>query len=341
MMTNAATSTFSTRISLALAACAALAAGACDKGGDKKQAAGGAAGKGLSAASAVAPAGGLKRALSIMPANSEFVVALDWKQASASPLWAKYRDRAMQNVAKELGEFKQVCGWDPMDKITGMLMAGRSAGKDGTVLLRGLEKPAVFDCLKKYEAKRQSEGKPIQLVIDGDYFELVTPGDDTPGRFMFLDGDTVLGQFQGEQMADKAALTTLAAAKDGEGLMSSQIFASLIDATDTTATVWFVLNGKAAFVQSEIPMQFVAAFGSVKAGDGVDGVITLRLPDAAEATKMSGAASMVMAEVEGTPYAEYVKKVKISTKGPDLRAAFQFSAAQLEKLAEQLQSLRL
>jgi hypothetical protein len=337
-MTNAATSTFSTRISLALAACAVLTAGACDKGGDKKHGAAGAAGKGLSAASAVAPAGGLKRALSIMPADSEFVMALDWKQASASPLWAKYRDRAMQQVTKDLAEFKQVCGWDPMDKVTGLLAAGRNSGNDATILVRGLDKAAVFDCLKKFEAKRQSEGKPIQLAIDGDYFELIEPGDDTPGRFLFLDGDTVLAQIVNEKMVDKAALSKLAAAKDGDGLMSSQIFASLIDATDTTATMWFVVNGKASFM-SQIPMSLVAVFGSVKAVDGVDGVVTVRLPDAAEDDQ--GVGHGVDADGPGRRHA--LRRVR--QEGEDLDQGARpardlpVHAAQLEKMAEQAQSL--
>lgn len=338
-MSTITASTSFTRTSLALAACATLALGACDKGSKGGSSGAGATSGGLTKASAVAPSGGLKRALSIMPSSSEFVMAVDWKQASASPLWTKYRDRAMRDIADKVAEFKATCGWDPFEKITGLLMAGRDRGREGTFMVRGLEKGPVIECLKKFQTKAEAEGKTNKVVLDGDYLELTEEGDDTPARFLFIDDTTALAGFRGETMVGKADLVALAGAKDGEGLMASQTFVSIIDGLDTGATLWFVVNGKAPFVAEAVPMPLVAAFGAVRVADGVDGAVSLRMADADTASKTVATAKMFMSQVEGTPYAPYVKKVKVETKGADVRASFQFDGTQLEEMAGHLRNL--
>ena len=113
---------------LALATLIALTAAACDKGSKS-----GGGGKGMAGASAVAPKGGLKRALSMMPANSEMVIAIDFKQIRSSDLWKKYEGLVMGQVGKGLEEFKTVCGWDPIAKASGALAklawVGLTSGK--------------------------------------------------------------------------------------------------------------------------------------------------------------------------------------------------------------------
>jgi hypothetical protein len=192
-------------------------------------------GKGLSARRRWRP-GGLSRALSIMPADSEIVIALDFKQIRASDLWKKYEGLVMGQVGKGLEEFKTVCGWDPIAKASGALAAGRGKQMDEmTVFVKGFDKASVLDCLKKAADKAKAENEGRAMVIDGDYVELTKPGGD-PIRFMFADDDTILIQRVpgNDAMADKAALQAVLAAKDGDGLMSSATFSSLIDATDTT-----------------------------------------------------------------------------------------------------------
>jgi hypothetical protein len=216
---------------LVLATAVALAAAACDKGSKS-----GGGGKGMAGASAVAPKGGLSRALSMMPANSEMVIAIDFKQIRSSDLWKKYEGLVMGQVGKGLEEFKTVCGWDPIAKASGALAAGRGKQMDEmTVFVKGFDKASVLDCLKKAADKSKAENDGRAMVIDGDYVELTKPGGD-PIRFMFADDDTILIQrVPGtDAMADKAALQAVLAAKDGAGLMSSaDRSASLIDATDT------------------------------------------------------------------------------------------------------------
>ncbi|MEZ4402881.1 MAG: hypothetical protein R3B06_22865 [Kofleriaceae bacterium] len=321
----------------ALVATVALGLAACDKGSKSGSSAGGStAGKGMAGASAVAPKGGLSRALSMMPVNSEMVIALDFKQVRASALWKKYEDKVMGKIGKDLEEFKAICGWDPMDKAAGALMAGRGREMDEmTVFVKGFDKPSVTECLKKAEAKGKADNDGRALVVDGDYFEMTKPGKD-PIRFMFADADTiVLQRVPGsDDMAGKAALEKVLAAKDGEGLMSSPMFSSLIDATDTSAALWFVVNGAASFMKdSPMPMKLVAVFGSVKASDGIDGAVKLRLGSPDDAKGMVSMAEMGMGQLKGSPFADLADGVKISAKGSDVVSTFKFTQAQLDKIA--------
>lgn len=324
---------------LVLATAVALAAAACDKGSKS----GGGGGKGMAGASAVAPKGGLSRALSMMPANSEMVIAIDFKQIRGSDLWKKYEGLVMGQVGKGLEEFKTVCGWDPIAKASGALAAGRGKQMDElTVFVKGFDKTSVLDCLKKAADKSKAENDGRAMVIDGDYVELTKPGGD-PIRFMFADDDTILIQrVPGtDAMADKAALQAVLAAKDGAGLMSSATFSSLIDATDTSAALWFVMNGSSSLLAgSGMPFKFVAIFGSARVSGGVDGVLKLRMAEEKDASGVAAMAQMSMGQIEGTPYAEYAKGVKIDSKGKDVNVGFKFTSAQLEAMAAQAAALR-
>lgn len=326
--------------SLVLVAAVALGAG-CDKG---NKSGGGGGGKGMAGASAVAPNGGLSRALSMMPSNSEMVIAIDFKQIRASALWKKYESQLMGKIGSGLAEFKAVCGWDPIEKASGALAAGRGREmEEMTVFVRGFDKPSVTECIKKAADKYKADGSGATANIDGDYIELAKPGKDTV-RFIFADDQTILFQrVPGtDDMADKAALQKVLAAKDGEGLMSSATFSSLIDATDTGAAAWFVMNGNSALMQnaaSQMPFKFKAIFGSVKVDDGVNGVLKMRMEQEKDASSVATMAEMAMGQVAGTPYADFAKGVKVSSKGKDLNVSFKFTSAQLDTLAAQAGSM--
>ncbi|MBK9037513.1 MAG: hypothetical protein IPL61_40755 [Myxococcales bacterium] len=326
-------SKFGLRTALVVGTALALL-GACDKG--SKSGGGGGGGKGMAGASAVAPNGGLARALSMMPATSEMVIAIDFKQIRSSGLWKKYEDKLMGQIGTELSQFKAMCGWDPIEKASGALAAGRGKQMEElTVFVRGFDKAAVTDCIKKAAAAPDASGRAAN--IDGDYVELTKPGKD-PIRFMFADDQTIVIQRVpgSDEMADKAALQKVLAAKAGDGLMSSATFSSLIDATDTGAAAWFVLNGNASFLQGTgMPFKFIAIFGSVKTGDGVDGVFKMRMAEDKDATGLSAMAQMSMGQIEGTPYADYAKGVKVSAKGKDVNVTFKFTSAQLEAMVAQ------
>lgn len=322
---------------LPLALTAALFA--CDKG---KSGGGGGGATGAAGASAIAPAkGGLKGALAMMPKETEIVLGLDFAQLRKSELWKKYEPMLMEKIGKDLEEFKAKCGFDPKDKLTGVLMGGTIGAGDmpnATFFVRGFEKGPVLDCLKKAAAEKAGEGKTA--TIDGDYFEMSENGQASL-RGLFIDDSTVLIIKQGEGMADKATLQAAAAAKEGDGLTSSAAFVKLLDEVKTGSALFMVMNGNAGvFAQSPLPFKFKAVFGWVNVGNGLEGETRARMEDADAASALVGMSKMGMEEAKKTPAGKFVGNVKISSKGADLIATFKFDQKQLEEIAELAKSAR-
>jgi hypothetical protein len=340
MTMHARTGGFLRSTFLIVLAAGALAGGGCDKG--SKGGGGGSTSKGMSGASAVAPKGGLSRALSMMPANTEMVMALDFAKLRSSAIWKKYEPQIMDKIGKNLEEFKSVCGWDPMAKATGALAGGRGKEMEElTVFVRGFDKASVTDCINKAIAKGKAEGKERTAIIDGDYIELQKEDpSDGAVRFAFVDDTTIIfKRAGGDEMAGKDVLMAAIASKPTDGLMSSQTFSSIIDATDTSATAWFVVNGNASFFPPGIPLKFTAVFGSFNAGDGADGTVKLRVADEDTAKGFVTMAKMQMDQMKDSPFGEYIKAVKVEAKGKDVAMSFKLTQAQLESLATMAQSM--
>jgi hypothetical protein len=313
----------------------------CDKG-KKDGATGGGGPTGAAGAAAIAPSkGGLKGALAAMPKETEMVIGLDFAQLRKSAVFKKYEPMIMEKIGKELEEFKSKCGFDPKEKLTGVLAGtdlpvGGGDPRNVTVFVRGFEKGPSLDCLKKVAAEQAAEGKTA--VIDGDYVELSENGE-VKLRAMFVDDSTVLFVKRGDGFADKATLVAAANAKEGEGLTSSAAFVKLLDEVKTGSSVFMVLNGNAAALsQNPLPFKIKAVFGWVNVGGEVAGETRVRMEDAEAASAKVGFYKMGVQEAKKSPAGKFIDSVKVSAKGPDVVASFKFSQAQIDEMVEMAKS---
>lgn len=314
---------------------------ACDKGKGGSGGGGGGGGTGAAGASTIAPAqGGLTRALAAMPKETDVVLGIDFQQLRKSGLYKKYEPQIMEKAAKGLEEFKQKCGFDPMEKAAGAIVGLQPAMggglEGGTFFVRGFEKGPSIECFKKLAAEKAAEGD--SLNVDGDYIEYLENG--TPKfRALFIDNTTALAiMTAGEQFADKASLTAAAAAKDGDGLTSSAAFVKLLDDVKTGSSVWFLMNGNAKFIPPGMPFKMKAVFGWVNVGDAVDGESRARMEDKEAAAGLVGMYRMVVKEAEKTPAGKFVKNVKVSSKDADFVATFKFDQKEIDEMVEMAKS---
>lgn len=313
---------------------------ACDKG--KGGSGGGGGAKGTEGASAIAPAqGGLKRALAAMPKETDIVLGLDFQSMRKSAVFKKYEPQIMEKAAKGLEEFKQKCGFDPMEKLTGAIVGlqpnpGGEGLDGGTFFVRGFEKGPAIECIKKLAAEKAAEGETAN--IDGDYIEYLENG--VPKfRALFIDDTTALAIMTGpEQFADKAALQAAAAAKEGDGLTASAAFVKLLDEVKTGSSLWFLMNGNAKFIPPGLPFKLKAVFGWVNVGGGVDGESRARMEDNEAAAAMVGMYRMAVKELEKTPAGKFIGSVKVSSSGPDVVAAYKFDQKQIDEMVEMAKS---
>ena len=312
---------------------------ACDKGKSGSGGSGSGA-TGAAGAAAIAPAkGGLKGALAAMPKETEMVMGIDFTQLRKSDLFKKYEPMLMEKVGKDLEEFKQKCGFDPMQKLTGALVGmDLPAGgepRNMTIFVRGLEKGPSFECLKKAQAESQAKGENKTATFDGDYVELTEDGQ-VDARGMFIDDTTLIMIKTGDTWADKAALTAAANAKDGEGLTASATFVKMLDEVKTGSAAFYVVHGNAAaFAQaSMLPFKIKAVFGWVNVGGDLSGETHIRTDSADEANGAVGMGKMGMGQVKDTPMGKFLNNIKLSAKGADAVATFKFSASDLEEMAK-------
>jgi hypothetical protein len=315
---------------------------ACDKGKGGGSSGGG--GTGAAGAAAIAPTkGGLKGALAAMPKETEMVIGIDFGKARSSAIYKKYEPLLMEKIGKELEEFKSKCGFDPKEKLAGILLGsdlpqGGGGPNNATAFIRGFEKGPSLECLKKAAAESQAKGENKTATIDGDYVELMEDGA-VEMRGMFIDDNTFLLIKQGDNYADKAALTAASNAKEGEGLTSSAAFVKLLDEVKTGSAMFYVINGNAgAIAQAPMPFKIKAVFGWFNVGGDLSGEAHLRMESSEDASAAVGLYKMGVGEAKKTPAGKFIDAVKVSAKGSDAVATFKFSQGQIDEMVEMAKS---
>jgi hypothetical protein len=323
-----------------LALVAAVAA--CDKG--KKDAGGGATGPtGAAGAAAIAPAkGGLQRALAAMPKDSDIILGIDFQKVRGSALFKKYESMIMSRIGEDLAKFQATCGFNPMEKLTGILVGGKGQGQEldqGTIFVRGFDKTAAIECLKKREAEQKAAGKPAQLTVDGDYVEYVDEDPNDAMRALYVDDQTALLVKQGDNAAGKDVLTAAAAAKDGEGLTGSKAFTDLLAKTHTGSALWFVMKGDSPMIPMGGMLKFKAVYGSIDVGSGINGEVRLWMNSADEAKSAAGQFNTELGKVKASPFGGFLSDVTIKADGEDVLTRVKLSQSQLEEIAKLASSM--
>jgi hypothetical protein len=201
----------------------------------------------------------------------------------------------------------------------------------------------------------------IKVVVDGDFATIETqrklealpiaPGADPAAppapppaaevesvSVQFLDDTTAVIARRGGKAVDKATMQSILAAKvgDASNVTGSPGFMEMIDAVDTDAGVWFVINGKSSAVQSvgRGILAFDAAFGHVYVGAGLDVHATLRVATEDEAKRMSDLATRQVTSMRKSLMKDMLGPVDVEQKGRDVRFRLQESREQLEKLVD-------
>ena len=320
-----------TRSFLIVAVALGLGVGACKK---KEEAKGTGADKATEKVGLDKPVGGAAVAgsddLSLLPADSELVLGLNFAQLQQSALWKQFAPKLMEKAAGELAEFKALCGFDPLDQFKsvslGMKGIDSGGGKqpDGVVVVHGPEKSKVLPCLDKAKAKLAEKG--TEVTVDGDVFTMKGKDGQTQA-FTFINNDTVVGVMGPTASKD----TVLAAAKGGSALKTSQTFVEMYSKINTKDSLWFLVNGNAPFMAkaAQSGMKFKAVFGSVNVTDGLTLDLRMRMATPEEATQF---VNMAKAQVENPQVKQMLDKLDIAADGTDAKISAAMSNQKLQNL---------
>jgi hypothetical protein len=302
----------------------------------------------------------LRSVLAMMPLDSDMIAGVDVAALRNSELYKAYQPRLESLVKKRLKMFIDLCGFDPVPKVQRAVIAA-DGGRDGdaTIVVRGLGKGETIDCLNK-AAAAPPEG--YQVAVDGDFARIdrvaanavrVSPDAPEPqeappmgesASLQFIGDETmVLARRKGEAV-DKAAMQAVVALPANASVTASPGFMEMLDAIDTDASVWLVVDGKAeSFRKSAIGrlQAFDAAFGHIQVGSGLDIDVSLRVTDPTAAAELATKTEGYVTRMRKSLLKGALGEVKVEHSGRDVRFRVQESRQQLEELYDKIGGLLL
>ncbi|MBA2543800.1 MAG: hypothetical protein H0V17_29420 [Deltaproteobacteria bacterium] len=266
--------------------------------------------------------------LSLLPVDSEMVGGLDFQQLQASQLWKQLVGPLMakNDVQKEMAEFQQQCGLDPLKVVTKISFGFKGIGAatpDGVVVMHGVNKVKAVACYDKL-VKSGKIGKDAKK--DGDVLLFTKNGNQA--AFTFVGDNTALFVMGAQGTKDGIK----AVAKGGSALKTSAAFVELYKKTNTADTLWVIMNGssKAFDAMASLGIKPKAVYGSLNVNKDLNLDMRVRMKNAADATNLS---NMMNTQVKAA--AGMVDKVTIAADGSDVSVKVLLSDAKLKALATQ------
>lgn len=267
--------------------------------------------------------------LSLLPADSEMVMGLNFAQLQQSALWKQFAPTLMEKAAGGLAEFKAACGFDPMEAIKSVSMGLKGVGNDqpdGAIVVHGLDKGKSMACIDK--AKAEAAKKGSEITVDGDVFTVK----DKSGQltaWTFVNTDTLLGVVGPNASKD----TLLAAAKGGSTLKSSQTFVDMYSKINTKDSLWLLVNGNAPFMAkaAQAGVKPKAVFGSINVTDGLTVDMRIRLGSPDEATQL---VNMAKGQTSSPQVKQMFDKLDVTSDGSDAKISIAMSQTKLNQMVQ-------
>jgi hypothetical protein len=265
--------------------------------------------------------------LSLLPADSEVVLGLNFAQLQQSALWKQFSPALMAKASAGLNDFKTACGFDPMAAVTSVSLGMKGLGgdkPDGIVVIHGPEKSKVTACIDK--AKTEAAKNGSEITVDGDVF-LITDKSGEKTAWTYVGNDTLVGSIGPSASKD----TLLAAAKGGSALKNSATFVEMHSKINTKESLWVLINGNAPFMAqaSQMGVKPKAVFGSVNVTDGLTVDMRIRLATAAEAGDL---VKMADAQTGNAQVKAMFDKLEVKADGADVKFSMGMSQQKLTNL---------
>ncbi|MFT3698302.1 MAG: hypothetical protein QM831_34485 [Kofleriaceae bacterium] len=316
----------------------ALGGAACKKGDDAKKddkaAPAGGGGSSTATPSGDKPAGGGAVVsdgddLSLIPADSDIVLGLNFAQLQQSALWKQFGPKLMDKAGPGLAKFKDKCGFDPMEAVKsvsiGMKNIDTNGSKpDGTLVVHGPDKAKVLACIDKNKAEAAADG--TEFKMDGDVMFVKDKSGQTTA-LTFANDNTIVATMGTMATADGVK----AAVKGGNGLKSSATFTEMYSKVNPQDSLWFLVNGNAKFMEKSgsLGVKPKAVFGSLNVTDGLalDMRIRLASPD-----EVKGFVGMAQGQIGNPQVKQMFDQLDIVGDANDARVTVKMSQQKLQAL---------
>lgn len=274
--------------------------------------------------------------LSLIPADSELVMGLNFAQLQKSALWKKFVEPQMvkPEFQTKLAEFKDKCGFDPMTSIQSLSLGMKNVGAkggatpDGVVVVHGLDKAKTTSCLTKMKAEIEKDG--TKLTDDGGIYTFAKDNNSVGMTFVNDSTAVMVVGANGNVNGVKAATA------GNSALKTSPAFIDMFSKIKTGDSLWLLANGNSPMFDKAgaLGVKPKAVFGSVNVTDGLTLDLRVRLNTPDEATSL---ANMVQGQAKQA--AQMFDKFDVGTEAADLKLSVAMSTQKLEQLIGQIMAL--
>jgi hypothetical protein len=315
----------------------ALVLEACGGGGATREVRAPVANQPAPEAHAARPRLTLEDALRMMPADTEIVGELDLARLRQSIIWERIEPWLRQQGGAELDEFARTCEFDPVDAFDTVLVGGRGLGAatEMTIFVRGLSEEKARTCIERAAAAAREHGENKRVRVDGDRIVLLEGGQASI-VLEFVDPQTMLLAVRGSHSFDERLLDETLARRDKGGLDRSSPLYGLIGRVDTTATVWFAVDGNAPSMGS-MPYSLGGMRVEVQTGSdparAVISSLVLELHEPDDAPALAGMFRIVLDGLKGNGFDDVVQAVVVTEEQANVVVEMRLEMAQLERLA--------
>lgn len=273
--------------------------------------------------------------LSLIPADSDVVMGLNFAQLQKSALWKKFVEPQMMkgDFQAKFAEFKDKCGFDPMAAVTSVSLGMKGIGKgasnpDGVVVVHGPDKAKTVACLTKMKPEIEKDG--TKLTEAGGVYVFEKDGKSVA---MTHTNDNTLAIVVG---ANGNANGIKAVTGGTSALKTSPAFVDMFSKIKTGDSLWLLANGNSPIFDkaSALGVKPKAVFGSVNVTDGLTLDLRIRLNTPDEAKNLAN-----MVEGQKKQAAAMFDKFDVGTETADLKVSIAMSTQKLEQLVGQIMAL--
>lgn len=280
-----------------------------------------------------------------MPAGTTAVVGLSFDKLRSTKQFKENLDKAMSDAPAEYAKAKDVCGMDPVEQISSVVIAVPADPENQKdqifVTISGkFEESKVNECLPKLVKEFGEEGDQINIEKEGKLTRYSSEKGDKAYAY-WANANTVVFSVGG---MESQSPEPLAAMLNGEKLEGKAAVMDMVGKADTSAALWFagaVPDGMSELAgpmfASMVPKQ---GYGTLDVSKGMDLKIALIMQKEDAANGLVGMINgMGLPQVKQMPQAQQfmdvIDALKIEAKGDTVNIGLKLTQEQMDKIAKE------
>ena len=277
-----------------------------------------------------------------MPAGTTAVFGMSFDKLRATKQFKESMDKAMADAPPEYAKAKEICGMDPIESISSVVVAiptDPDREKDQIIVAVSgkFEKSKVNECLPKLVKEFGKEGESINIEEEGKLTKY-SSGKGDKAYLYWPNANTVVLSIGGMESESPEPLAAMIA---GEKLKGKAAVMDMVGKADKGAAMWFAGAVPAQLAEGAGPMAAMVpkqGYGTLELSKGMSLKVSLIMENADSATGLVGLInSMGLPQLKQLPQAaqfmDVIDAIKFEAKDGMVNITLDLTQEQLDKIA--------